>query len=73
MALADTPTSVALVQTGPELPAGIDTGIRPHHKCPLLTPGSSSASTRASSWTGRPPAMFSFTDYDGNRFYVSQV
>src|SRR3954447_14998886 len=28
MALAETPTSLALVQTGPELPAGIDTGIR---------------------------------------------
>src|SRR3954469_25944181 len=28
MALADTPTSLALVQTGPELPVGIDTGVR---------------------------------------------
>src|SRR6476660_7075514 len=28
MALADTPTSLALVQTGPQLPVGVDTGIR---------------------------------------------
>ena len=58
MALADSPTSLALVQTGPELPAGIDTGIRltTTDARVLLTPASSSlASTRASSWTGRPP------------------
>src|SRR6476660_6160301 len=76
MALADTPTSLALVQTGPELPAGIDTGIR------LTTTDARAA--RASvielgldagevlNWESAP-LMFSFTDYDGNRFYVSQV
>ena len=76
MALAETPTSLALVQAGPELPAGIDTGIR-------LTTADARAS-RASvielglnagellDWE-TAPLMFSFTDYDGNRFYVSQV
>jgi len=76
MALAETPTSLALVQAGPELPAGIDTGIR-------LTTAAARAS-RASvielglnagellDWE-TAPLMFSFTDYDGNRFYVSQV
>ena len=76
MALADTPTSVALVQAGPELPAGIDTGIR------LTTPDARAAHAgiievgldagELLDWE-TAPLMFSFTDYDGNRFYVSQV
>ena len=75
MALADTPTSVALVQAGPELPAGIDTGIR------LTTPDARAAHAgiievgldagELLDWE-TAPLMFSFTDYDGNRFYVSQ-
>jgi hypothetical protein len=76
MSLADTPTSLALVQTGPELPTGIDTGIR------LTTPDARAAHASVIElgldagelldWE-TAPLMFSFTDYDGNRFYVSQV
>ena len=76
MALADSPTSLALVQTGPELPAGIDTGIR-------LTTTDARAAHASVIGLGldagdlldweTAPLMFSFTDYDGNRFYVSQV
>jgi catechol 2,3-dioxygenase-like lactoylglutathione lyase family enzyme len=76
MALANTPTSLALVHTGPQLPAGIDTGIR------LTTPDARAAHAgiielgldagELLDWE-TAPLMFSFTDYDGNRFYVSQV
>jgi catechol 2,3-dioxygenase-like lactoylglutathione lyase family enzyme len=76
MALADTPTSLALVQTGPELPVGIDTGVR------LTTPDARASHATVIGlgldagelldWE-TAPLMFSFTDYDGNRFYVSQV
>ena len=76
MALADSPTSLALVQTGPELPAGIDTGIR------LTTTDARAAHASVIElgldagelldWE-TAPLMFSFTDYDGNRFYASQV
>jgi catechol 2,3-dioxygenase-like lactoylglutathione lyase family enzyme len=76
MALADSPTSLALVPTGPELPAGIDTGIR------LTTTDARAAHASVIElgldagelldWE-TAPLMFSFTDYDGNRFYVSQV
>ena len=76
MALAETPTSLALVQAGPELPAGIDTGIR------LTTPDARASHASVIElgldagelldWE-TAPLMFSFTDYDGNRFYVSQV
>jgi catechol 2,3-dioxygenase-like lactoylglutathione lyase family enzyme len=76
MALADTPTSLALVQTGPQLPAGIDTGIR------LTTPDARAAHAdvielgldagELLDWE-TAPLMFSFADFDGNRFYVSQV
>ena len=71
LALADSPTSLALVQT-----AGIDTGIR------LTTPDARAAHAgiielgldagELLDWE-TAPLMFSFTDYDGNRFYVSQV
>src|SRR4051812_11019087 len=73
MALVDTPTSLALVQTGPDLPVGIDTGIR-------LTTHDARASRAIAIELGlnagelldweTAPLMFSFTDYDGNRFYV---
>jgi catechol 2,3-dioxygenase-like lactoylglutathione lyase family enzyme len=76
MALTDTPTSLALVQTEPQLPAGIDTGIR------FTTPDAQAAHAgvidlgldagELLDWE-TAPLMFSFTDYDGNRFYVSQV
>ena len=76
LSLADTLTSLALVQTGPQLPAGIDTGIR------LTTPDARAAHAgvielgldagELLDWE-TAPLMFSFTDYDGNRFYVSQA
>ena len=76
MALADTTTSLALVRTGPELPTGIDTGIR-------LTTSDARAAHAGIIELGldagalldweTAPLMFSFTDYDGNRFYVSEV
>ena len=68
--------SVALVTTGPELPAGIDTGIR-------LTTDDARAAHAAVTAVGfdpgdlldwpQVPLMFSFTDVDGNRFYVSET
>jgi catechol 2,3-dioxygenase-like lactoylglutathione lyase family enzyme len=76
MTLANIGTSLALVQTEPGLPAGIDTGIR------LTTPDARAAHAsviEAGLDAGElldwetTPLMFSFTDYDGNRFYVSQV
>src|SRR3954466_8586566 len=76
LAVTDTSTSLALVQTGPQLPAGIDTGIR------LTTPDARAAHAEVIGlglgagelldWE-TAPLMFSFTDYDGNRFYVSQA
>jgi hypothetical protein len=76
MALADTATSVALVQTGPQLPVGVDTGIR-------LTTSDVRAAHAGVIELGldagelldweTAPLMFSFSDYDGNRFYVSQA
>src|SRR6476660_5963865 len=70
MALANTPTSLALVATGPDLPAGIDTGIR------LTTPDARAAHALVNElglaagelldWE-TAPLMFSFTDHDGNR------
>jgi hypothetical protein len=68
--------SVALVRTGPELPTGIDTGIR------LQTDDARAAHQAVGAagldagelldWPG-VPLMFSFTDFDGNRFYVSEA
>jgi hypothetical protein len=68
--------SVALVTTGPALPAGIDTGIR-------LTTDDARAAHAAVTAVGfdagdlldwpQVPLMFSFTDVDGNRFYVSET
>jgi catechol 2,3-dioxygenase-like lactoylglutathione lyase family enzyme len=76
MAIADTPTSLALVETGPELPVGVDTGIR------ITTPDARAAHARVAAvgldagelldWD-TAPLMFSFTDHDGNRFYVSEA
>ena len=68
--------SLALVRTGPDLPAGIDTGIR------LATDDARAARAAVSEagldagelldWPG-VPLMFSFVDLDGNRFYVSET
>jgi len=76
MALSGSTTTLALVATGPELPVGIDTGIR------LTTPDARAAHAQVLvlgldagellDWESAP-LMFSFTDPDGNRFYVSQA
>ena len=75
MALPDSEASLALVTTGPELPTGIDTGIR------LTTDDARGAHASVGEagldaaelldWPG-VPLMFSFVDLDGNRFYVSE-
>jgi hypothetical protein len=67
--------AIALVATGPELPTGIDTGIR------LTTADARAAHARVGAlgldagelldWDD-VPLMFSFLDHDGNRFYVSE-
>jgi hypothetical protein len=76
MVLPDGEASVALVTTGPELPTGIDTGIR------LATADARAAHDTVVAagldaddlldWPG-VPLMFSFADHDGNRFYVSET
>lgn len=68
--------SLALVRTGPDLPAGIDTGIR-------LATDDARVARAAVADTGLDagdlldwpdvPLMFSFVDLDGNRFYVSET
>lgn len=68
-------TSISLVMTGDELPAGIDTGIR------LITPDARAAHAALAAkglevgelldWE-TAPLMFSFRDFDLNRFYVGQ-
>jgi hypothetical protein len=76
MALGETATSLALVQAGPELSAGIDTGIR------LTTSDARAANSQVMDvgFEGgdlleleTSPLMFSFTDRDGNRFYVAET
>jgi catechol 2,3-dioxygenase-like lactoylglutathione lyase family enzyme len=68
--------SLALIQAGPELPSGIDTGIR------LTAPDARAAHQFVAGLGLDPgelldwdtaPLMFSFTDHDGNRFYVSEA
>jgi catechol 2,3-dioxygenase-like lactoylglutathione lyase family enzyme len=76
MTLPDGGASIALVTTGPELPTGIDTGIR------LATDDARVAHETVTAagldagdlldWPG-VPLMFSFVDPDGNRFYVSET
>jgi len=66
---------LALVQTGDDLPVGVDTGIR------LATADARAAHTAVAAaglqpddlldWDG-VPLMFSFLDHDGNRFYVTE-
>jgi predicted enzyme related to lactoylglutathione lyase len=68
--------TVSLVRTGPELPTGIDTGIR------LATDDARAAQAAVAAagldvgdlldWPD-VPLMFSFVDPDGNRFYVSET
>ena len=76
MDLGDGEASVSLVRTGPDLPAGIDTGIR------LATDDARAAQAAVEAagldagelldWPN-VPLMFSFVDIDGNRFYVSET
>jgi hypothetical protein len=76
MTLPDGEASLALVTTGPELPTGIDTGIR-------LAADDARAAHDAITAVGLDagelldwpdvPLMFSFVDLDGNRFYVSET
>ena len=66
-------TAIALIATGPELPAGVDTGIR------FVTDDAaadhavlSAAGTEVGEmlhWEDVPP-MFTFRDPDGNTFYM---
>jgi predicted enzyme related to lactoylglutathione lyase len=76
LALGDGGAVLGLVSTGPQLPTGIDTGIR------LVTDDARAAHDRVAGlgldagelldWPG-VPLMFSFTDPDGNRFDVSEA
>jgi catechol 2,3-dioxygenase-like lactoylglutathione lyase family enzyme len=75
LALPGDDATLALVTTGDQLPTGVDTGIR------LVTTDARSAHASLSDkglevgelldWESTP-LMFSFTDPDGNRFYVSE-
>ncbi|MEK8225547.1 VOC family protein [Oerskovia sp. M15] len=68
--------SLALVQAGPDQPAGVDTGIR------LATPDAAADHAALGAlgvrvddllrWDGVPP-MFSFRDLDGNVLYVTEI
>lgn len=68
-------TSISVVAAGPDLPAGIDTGIR------LVTSDARAAHATIAArhlavgellaWD-TAPLMFTFHDADGNRFYVTQ-
>jgi catechol 2,3-dioxygenase-like lactoylglutathione lyase family enzyme len=68
--------SVALVQAGPELPAGIDTGIRlatdDARAAHAAVEGAGLDAGELLDWPN-VPLMFSFVDLDGNRFYVSET
>ncbi|AYF75648.1 glyoxalase [Nocardia yunnanensis] len=69
-------TTLSLVKSGSELPAGIDTGVR------LATPDARAAHATLTelglavgellAWE-TAPLMFSFRDPDGNRFYVTET
>ena len=69
-------TSIALVVSGDELPTGIDTGIR------LVTTNARAAHAELLElglsvgelldWDA-VPLMFSFCDFDGNRFYAVEA
>lgn len=75
MATAEGGTSISVIQTGDELPTGIDTGIR------FIT--ADARATRAHlielglsvdellDWP-TAPLMFTFRDFDGNRLYVAE-
>jgi hypothetical protein len=76
LALPDAPTTISLVRTGEELPAGIDTGIR------LAAPDARAAHAELErrgldvgellDWE-TAPLMFEFRDFDGNVIYVTEA
>jgi hypothetical protein len=76
MTLGDEGAVVALVKSAADLPAGIDTGIR------LTTADARAAHAAVEDlelevgglldWE-TAPLMFSFLDYDRNRYYVSEM
>ncbi|HEX4490278.1 MAG TPA: glyoxalase [Acidimicrobiia bacterium] len=76
MAPADGEPSIALVLTGPELPTGVDTGIRlttdDARAAHAAIEGVGFTAGELLDWPG-VPLMFSFVDLDGNRFYVSET
>jgi catechol 2,3-dioxygenase-like lactoylglutathione lyase family enzyme len=69
-------TTISVVRAGPELPAGIDTGVR------LATSDARAAQATVIDlgleagelldWE-TAPLMFAFRDPDGNRFYVTEM
>ncbi len=76
MALPSGGTTISLVRSGDDLPAGVDTGIR------FATPDARAAHAVVRElgldagalldWE-TAPLMFSFVDLDGNRFYVTEA
>lgn len=75
LAPADGGTRIAVIASGPELPTGVDTGIR------LVAADARAAHARLSELGLRvgalldwptAPLMFSFEDFDGNRLYVAE-
>jgi len=68
--------TVSLVRTGPELPTGIDTGIRlGTDDARVAHAAVAAAGLDVGDLLDWPdvPLMFSFIDLDGNRFYVSEM
>ncbi len=67
---------IALVQTGPQLPTGIDTGIRlgadDARAAHAAVTAAGLDAGELLDWPG-VPLMFTFVDVDGNRFYVSET
>ena len=75
MAPPDGGARIAVIASGPELPTGVDTGIR------LVAPDARVAHARLVELGLRvgelldwptAPLMFSFQDFDGNRLYVAE-
>jgi hypothetical protein len=76
MNLPGAQATVSLVRSGPDLPTGIDTGIRLGTDDARVAHAAVAAAGLAVGdlleWPG-VPLMFSFLDLDGNRFYVSET
>jgi catechol 2,3-dioxygenase-like lactoylglutathione lyase family enzyme len=69
-------TTLALVRTGPELPTGIDTGIRlgtADARAVHASLGESGIDVGELLDWETAPLMFVFRDPDGNRFYVTET